>query len=49
LKKEYKDLFFVGSSAIGEYLKEEFDVMQNGEFLSFDIDFIKEFYFDAYR
>ncbi len=49
LKKHYDDLIFIGSSAIWNYINEDFDIMENGEFLSFDIDFIKEDYFDAYN
>lgn len=48
IKKDDTDLFFAGSNAIWYYKNDEYNVMQNGEFLEFDIDFINEYYFNWY-
>ena len=49
IKKEEDDIFFAGSSVIQLYKKWDYQTMKNGELLEFDIDFIKEYYFDAYN
>lgn len=48
IKKEDTDLFFAGSNAISCYRKDDYEIMKNEEFLEFDIDFINEYYFNAY-
>lgn len=47
LKKQSKNLLFIGASAIEQYKKESYEVLQNGAFLEFELGFIKEYYFDA--
>jgi len=49
LYKEYWDLFFVGSSAIWVYKKEDYNIMKNWELFEFDIKWINEFYFNTYN
>lgn len=49
IKKEEKDLFFAWSNAISVYRKDNYEVMENWEFLEFKIDWIKEFYFNAWE
>lgn len=48
IKKEDEDLFFVWSNAISVYKNDEYLVMENWEFLEFDIDFVNEYYFNWY-
>lgn len=48
IKKEDEDLFFVWSNAIWVYKWDEYLVMENWEFLEFDIDFVNEYYFNWY-
>lgn len=47
LKKQDDDLLFIGASAIEHYLPQEYTILENAQNLDFDIDFIKEYYFDA--
>ena len=47
IKKEEKDMCFIGSNAISCYKKDDYKYMENSEFLEFPINFIKEFYVDA--
>ncbi len=49
LKKEESDMFFMGSSTIELYKKWEYEVMKNGEYIEFDVDFIEEYFFDGYK
>jgi len=49
IKKDEPDLFFVGSNAIWVYKKDEYQDMQNWEFLEFDVDFLNEYYFNCYE
>lgn len=46
IKKEESDLFFAWSNAIWFYKKGDYITMQNWEFLEFEINWIKEFYFN---
>ncbi len=48
LKSQEKDLLFIGSSSIELYKPGKYDIMENGETLEFDIDFIREYFFDGY-
>lgn len=48
IKKEEEDLFFAGSNAISVYKQDNYEVMDNWEFLEFDIDFIKEYYYNCH-
>lgn len=47
IKKEENDLFFAGSNTISIYKNDNYDIMKNWEFLEFDINWIKEFYFNV--
>ncbi|MDD2871277.1 MAG: hypothetical protein PHS49_04765 [Candidatus Gracilibacteria bacterium] len=49
IKKSDDDLFFAGSNAISVYKNDMYTVMENAEFLEFDIDFIKQYYFNGYE
>lgn len=49
IKKSDEDLFFAWSNAISVYKNDMYTVMENAEFLEFDIDFIKQYYFNWYQ
>lgn len=46
LRKDYKDLIYVWSSTISDYINEKFDIVENNKLIEFDIDFIEEYYFN---
>lgn len=49
IKKDDEDLFFVWSNTISIYKKDNYIVMNNWEFIEFDINFVNEYYFNSYE